>query len=158
MKLIKILIITLSSIMTEQQTITADAQIPQFIDHPLLESIVTLHIEGKWGEIENVIKSATQQERENMVTNLNMCQCCDEHKKRKPNTYKPLPYYSPSSQEIKSCKCMCRHICRDICRQHPNYTYDVAQQHINQDENELQRSLEWISSPSDEEREEDWDW
>ena len=144
--------------MTEHQTITADEQIPQFIDHPLLESIVTLHIEGKWGEMENVIKSATQQERKNMVTNLNMCQCCDEHKKRKPDTYKPLPYYSPSSQEIKSCKCMCRHICRDICRQHPNYTYDVVQQHIDQDENELQRSPAWISSPSDEEREEDWDW
>ena len=144
--------------MTEQQTITADEQTPQFIDHPILESIITRHIEGKWIEKEHIIKSATQQERENMVANLNMCQCCDEHKKRKPDTYKPLPYYSPSFQQIKACKCMCRHLCREICRQHPNYTFAVAQQHIDQDESEgeLQRSPAWISTQ--EEREEDWDW
>ena len=163
MKLIKILIFTTTPpTMTEHQTITADEQIPQFIDHPILESVVTLHAEGNFIEVERVIKSATQEERENMVANLNMCECCDEHKKRKPDKYKALPYYSNSCQPIKSCKCMCRHICRQICCYHPDYTDDVAPQHaeqyIEQDSYELQRSPAWISSPSDEEREEDWDW
>ena len=132
---------------------TYDEQIPQFIDHPILESIVTLHAEGNFIEAERVIKSATQHERENMVANLNMCQCCDEHQKRKPDKYKALPHYSHSCQPIKSCKCMCRHLCRLICSYHPD---DVTQQHIVQDEDELQRSPAWISS--EEEREEDWDW
>ena len=141
-----------SQAMTEQQSMTADNQTPQFIDHPLLESIITLHIEGRYIEMANIIAHTSEQERKIMVANLNMCQCCDEHKKRKPSEYRPLPFYPPSCQE-KICKCMCRHVCRDICRQHPLDATCYSPKSVTEG---LQRSPASISS--EEQREEDWDW
>ena len=93
-------------------------EIPMFIDHPLLERFVHLHNERKYQEMEAAIREAEAELLQVIVQNLNQCECCNQHKQRKPENYAPLPEYSPKCSEPKACKCMCRHMARNICREH----------------------------------------
>ena len=133
--------------------INASEMTPQFIDHPLVEKIVCHHIHWQYDELQNTICTASHEQRKLMVANLNMCQCCDEHKQRKPSQYGVIPYYQSRPHQEKACKCLCRHLCREICRY---YVEEDDSDKSPRSVTELQRSPAWISSQ--EEREEDWDW
>ena len=93
-------------------------EIPMFIDHPLLERLVHLHAIGKYPEMEQAIRDSEAAVLQVIVQNLNMCECCDEHKQRKPRSYAPMPEYQSICSEPKACKCMCRHMARNICREY----------------------------------------
>ena len=93
-------------------------EIPMFIDHPLLERLIHLHKEGSFQEMEDVIRESEAALLQVIVQNLNQCECCDQHKQRKPENYAPLPEYPPMYSEPKACKCMCRHMARNICREY----------------------------------------
>tara|TARA_B100001287_G_scaffold102364_1_gene86005 strand:- start:1656 stop:2060 length:405 start_codon:yes stop_codon:yes gene_type:complete len=72
-----------------------------------------------------VAETIDMDEIKSWVYNLNQCNCCKKHKKRKPtyneflNGYCPAyPTKSIKKQLIhKQCKCPCRHLVRHICRE-----------------------------------------
>tara|TARA_Y100000992_G_C20945854_1_gene341245 strand:+ start:92 stop:511 length:420 start_codon:yes stop_codon:yes gene_type:complete len=69
---------------------------------------------------EILLDNTTLDERCNMMIQLNKCNCCSEHKKRKPS-FKDycegfVPDYSTNPYREKPCECFCRHFCRAICR------------------------------------------
>ena len=72
-----------------------------------------------------VAETIDMDEIKSWVYNLNQCNCCEKHKKRKP-TYNEFlngncpayPTQSTKKQLIhKQCKCPCRHLVRHICRE-----------------------------------------
>lgn len=69
-----------------------------------------------------LIETIDIKEIKSWVYNLNQCNCCQEHKKRKP-TYNEFlngycPEYPTKHRLIHNrCKCPCRHLVRHICRE-----------------------------------------
>jgi len=69
-----------------------------------------------------LIETINIEEIKSWVSNLNQCNCCEEHQKRKP-TYNEFlngfcPEYPTKYRLIyKRCKCPCRHLVRHICRE-----------------------------------------
>ena len=71
---------------------------------------------------EEWIATATPTELSERIKYLNLCECCDRHKKSKPADFVPnqetVCTNNPNSHLL--CDCPCRHMARFICRQHPD--------------------------------------
>jgi len=94
------------------------------LDHHT-RTLVNLALFSKAAEcrFSSFILSTTEEEKDIMIKNLNECQCCDTHMKRRPDSYKPSYYPTTRWDESKwtrNCDCMCRHLSREICTYHPD--------------------------------------
>ena len=95
------------------------------------------YIKYKISELQNIINSARFHSKliegsynilyankilnnDNIIKILNLCICCERHKKNKPKKfekYKETEFSNSNILEINSrCSCNCRHLCRFICR------------------------------------------
>ena len=85
---------------------------------------VTSRQNNQFEPFEDIILNNTSEiEREQMMTVLNTCNCCERHKKNRPNIVDYLeglvPPYSTGpivSHHNSGCRCICRHMCRNLCR------------------------------------------
>lgn len=69
---------------------------------------------------ELILHYTSSEERQHMMYYLNTCNCCEDHKQRKPTLehYNRgfVPHYPESVMREKKCECNCRHFCRALCR------------------------------------------
>lgn len=98
------------------------------------------HIKYKIYQIQKIIQSARFHSRliegsyhilfknkimnnDDIIKTLNLCNCCERHKNKKPKKfekYKETEFSNANILEINSrCTCNCRHLSRFICRYKP---------------------------------------
>lgn len=60
-------------------------------------------------------------EAERIITYFQNCECCERHKKRKPDLFDLIsgfvPEYSTKLPKSHLCDCPCRYYCRVLCRE-----------------------------------------
>ena len=71
------------------------------------------------------ILELTPEKAQILIDKLAECNCCARHMENKPTVFGPFtksPFWSPKTDELKSCKCYCRSNARDICRSYRKIT------------------------------------
>ena len=77
-----------------------------------------------------LLLTTSSDERKHMVKQLNLCNCCNRHKTKKPSVDDFMNghngwYAEEENIWHRECSCNCRHICRHIC-----HTESIFQGHI----------------------------